>query len=202
MSETAKENLPFELAKQLHEQYAANDNAKITNVIGFLAAITFIFVGFGYVYVQPYLKDALETGTNYLSLLLSADIVATTILVLMSVICTEFGYSTRRDHVVITRIRQVYAEKDTQQWFNGKYCGFGKNIIKFLPNYYLTIFVFIQLFIGLLAVGCHTNNGVSASNPTPMRWYIIAGVAVIINICVVVRYFYKYKQQQTDEEKK
>ena len=80
--EIEKDTLAFEMAKQLHEQYAVNDNAKASNVISFIAAIAFVFTGFGYVYMQPYLNE-IEQIKDYSQLLFSAYIIAVAILVLM-----------------------------------------------------------------------------------------------------------------------
>ena len=196
--ELKNDSLAFEMAKQLHEQYAANDNAKTTNVIGFLAAITFIFIGFGFVYVQPYLKDTLNKRNDYQLLLLSVDVIINMILVLVSVLCVCFGYSTRRDHVVITRLRKQYAAKENEAWFLGKYDGIGKNMFKYLPDYYSIIFIFIQIFIVCLAIGCCINVGVKKYDSC---WWRIAGVAIVLNLGIYICYFVKYTEMQETKKK-
>ena len=175
-----------EFAKQLHEQYAVNDNAKSSNVISFITAIAFVFVGFGYVYVQPYISKSDVSGA-YPSLLLSVDILANVIFVLMAILCVTFGSSTRRDHVVVTRIRQQYASGYLYDWFNGKYNGCGKSLLNYLPDYYMIMFLFIQLFVILLAVGC--KNNIEATEMSPCCWLFIALLSIIIN---VAHYFYHY----------
>lgn len=197
MGEIKKETLAFEMAKQLHEQYAINDNAKAGNVIGFIAAIAFVFVGFGYVYAQPYLKNSLSDD-DYKYLLLSAYIVANVILLFMSFMCVMFGYSTRRDHVVITRLRTEYANDECKKWFKEKFNGCGKKIIDFLPDYYKIMFVFIQIFIILLAVGCKYHK-IQICN----GWMIsTVAIGILTNIGYWVWNHSKYNDFQTEEEKK
>lgn|GEM_PF-4539544 len=198
MEKNENGSLVYEMAKQLHEQYAANDNAKTTNVIGFLTAITFIFVGFGYVYVQPYLSTALNEDADYPQLLLSADIIANLVLVLLSVLCVNFGYSTRRDHVVITRLRKLYMDEYLQNsWFNGKFDGFRKGKFSYLPDYYMIMFVFIQVFIITLSAGCLINE-----KKVDMCCCITIGVmAIIINVIYFLCKYKKYEKFQTCKKK-
>lgn len=189
MNIQGKCNVADEFAKQLHEQYAVSDNAKTTNVISFIAAIAFVFIGFGYVYIQPYLSKE-EIAIDYSSLLLYADILANIVFVLLTILCVSFGYSTRRDHVVITRIRNQYASKYLYDWFNGKFNGCGKSLLNYLPNYYMIMFVFIQIFIFTLALGCARNIG--AQDISECSWYFIALLAVLINIGFLFYNFCKY----------
>ena len=195
-----KETLAYEMAKQLHEQYAANDNAMASNMIAFLTAIAFIFAGFGYVYAQPYLSDSLEGCENYPCLLFSAFVVSCTILMLMSLLCVKFGYSTRRDHVVITRLRKTYAKEEFEMWFNGKFNGCGKHIYDYLPDYYMIMFVFIQIFIIFLTIGCYIN--IQMQNQCRTGIILVAIVSMVINLLSISCYCRKYKRFQTDEEKK
>ncbi len=186
-----------DFAKQLHEQYSINDNAKTTHVIGFITAIAFIFIGFGYVYVQPYLSN--KPLPDYSLLLLSVDILADVMLILLSFLCVCFGCATRRDHVVITRIRDKYIPKDKTIWFKGKYNGFGKNEFNYLPDYYRIMFVFIQIFIILLALGCSINTGVI--EPSKCHWFAIALISIFINLGCWICHYCKYLEFLSDKEK-
>ena len=190
-----KEKMTFEMAKQLHEQYAASDNAKATNVIGFLSAIAFVFVGFGCVYVQPYLNDF--DGNGYVKLLYSVDFLANAIIVMISFLCVNFGYSTRRDHVVITRLRKQYAEKESSLWFNDKYKGTHKKLNNYLPDYYFITFCFLQLFVIALFFGCIMNIKVDDST----IFCIIGALAIILNLSYYCYCHKKYQGFLTDTEK-
>lgn len=193
-------DITYDLAKQLHEQYSINDNAKSSNVIGFIAAITFVFVGFGFVYAQPYLNNEGLINTYYLQLLKSADILANVILLLLAILCVNFGCSTRRDHVVISRIRNQYAKEETEKWFNGKYKGYMKDRLNYLPDYYFIMFIFIQIFIVLLAFGCTYNIG--TSDEPKCCWWIIALIPITISVLCWCHHYCRYLEFLTDEEKK
>ena len=193
-------NVADEFAKQLHEQYSINDNAKASHVIGFISAITFIFTGFGIVYAHPYLIDASLLSPAYSQLLMSVDVLANMMLLLLALLCVNFGYSTRRDHVVITRIRKRYAKEETKMWFNGKYNGCDKSDLNFLPNYYIIMFVFIQIFIVLLALGCSLN--ITTSNEPCCKWWLIAIFSIFVSIMCWCCHYCKYSDFLTDEEKR
>lgn len=199
-SKNQQVDIPSDFAKQLHEQYSINDNAKASHVIGFITAIAFIFTGFGYVYAQPYLSNDFTPSPAYSQLLLSVDILANVMLLLLAILCVNFGYSTRRDHVVITRIRQLYAMGETDKWFNGQYDGCNKNEFNYLPDYYIIMFVFIQIFIALLALGCSFN--IANSDVPRCNWWIIALFPFFFSIMCWCCHYCKYLGILTDKEKK
>lgn len=193
-------DIAYDFAKQLHEQYSINDNAKASHVIGFIAAIAFIFTGFGIVYAQPYFSNDVIPSPAYSQLLMSVDILVNVMLLLLAILCVNFGYSTRRDHVVITRIRKLHAMKETNEWFNGKYEGCNKNEFNYLPNYYIIMFIFIQLFIALLALGCSFN--IATADVPRCNWWIIAMFPFFFSIMCWCCHYCKYLGFLTDEEKK
>lgn len=193
-------DIESDFAKQLHEQYSINDNAKASHVIGFITAIAFIFTGFGIVYAQPYLSNDAISNQAYTQLLMYADILANVMLLLLAILCVNFGYSTRRDHVVISRIRRFYALGETGKWFNGKYDGCNKNEFNYLPNYYIIMFVFIQIFIALLALGCSFN--IATDDMPRCNWWIIAVFPFFFSIMCWCCHYCKYLGFLTDEEKK
>lgn len=191
MGKIEKDTLAFEMAKQLHEQYAINDNAKVSSVTSFLAAIAFVFIGFGYIYIQPYLNESKQID-NYSQLLFSAYILTIVVLTLISVLCINFGYSTRRDHIVIGKIRK---DEGVDDWFGD---GCGKNVFTFLPSYYNIMFVFLQIFIILIAVGCCMNE----INDFYCCTILIATIAIIINTGYLsIAFRIKYKNIKKNQNK-
>lgn len=181
MGEIKKETLAFEMAKQLHEQYAINDNAKAGNVIGFIAAIAFVFTGFGYIYIQPYLN----TDKNYPQLFVSAYVLANMVLSLLAVLSVIFGYSTRRDHIVISKIR----EKEGVEWFKN---GRKKEWYNYLPNYYSIIFLFVMLAQILIFVGALMNIGMEKESKCYVCIFFI--ILVVINLFFYYKYYQEYKK--------
>lgn len=188
MEKTENFSLANEMAKQLHEQYAANDNTKANNVIAILTAIAFVFVGFGYVYQQPYLKNPLMSiDCNYEQILLSVNVLADIILTLLAILCVSFGYSTRRDHIVISKIRK---SKGIRDWYGN---GCGKTLLNYLPNYYSIVFIFSMLFQLLLTIGICHNPGVKNCHPKCISFFILI-VIYIITISYYLFNFCKYKK--------
>lgn len=128
------EERSFELYKQLHEQYAVNDNNKTSSVISFLAAIFSIFVGYGFTFYSSN-----ETGECLVAVTLASQL----ILIFICVLCLFFGYSTRRDQFITYKIREKYGvqlpytnpfERKTN-WFN------------YLPDYYAIMYYGCIIFM-------------------------------------------------------
>ena len=144
--ETSEENNKFELLKQLHGQFAENDNNKVTSVISFIAAIFAVFVGYGfclYNYCFYGEKD------NLLTPLLFSIIASVAVLTLLAVLCLYFGYSTRRDNCFIYKIRVMYNVKTPYK------DPFDKKFWNFLPDYYNIMFcscVIIIIGISVLSI--------------------------------------------------
>lgn len=188
MEKIKKDSLAFEMAKQLHEQYAVNDNAKASNVIGFLTAFAFVFVGFGYVYQQPYIDiSVLSKDSTYAELLLYVNILANAILSLLVLLCVSFGYSTRRDHIVISKIRK----NEGVESLYGDGCE--KKIWNYLPNYYSIIFVFSLLFQLLLTIGYCLNIGIKECCYRCTSFFFFIGFFVL-NFSFYCYYFHKYSK--------
>ncbi len=128
------ESRQFELFKQLHEQFAVNDNNKISNVITFLAAIFSVLIGYGYTFFH---QDQMS--------LVVATIASHLILFFLCLICLFFGYSTRRDEFITYKIRKKYGIKlpYTDPFDRAKKSHFWN----FLPDYYALICYACIVFI-------------------------------------------------------
>ena len=190
MEKLEKDSLAFEMAKQLHEQYSANDNVKASNVISFVAAIAFVFVGFGYVYLQPYIKSE---ENDYQQILLMANVIADVILTLLAMLCVSFGYSTRRDHIVIGRIRR---SEGIENWYRK---GCDKKIWNYLPDYYFIMFVFSLLIQLLLTVGICQNKVVNECI-YKITSIIILIISLVSILSCYIFYYYKYTKFQKNVE--
>jgi hypothetical protein len=135
----------WELEKQLHEQYAINNNAHTSSFISFVVALLALFGALGYVYAftPPYKYNNHDIFSVDIFFLLS--IVVSAILLFLACICSHLGCSQRRDNIVITRIREK--------------CGFDttynnplkKNRKDFLPDYYnIFYWLFVSAQFGIL----------------------------------------------------
>ena len=54
MKITDNEEMQQELEKQLHEQYAINNNANLGNIIVLLTALIAVFGAYGYIYLHSW----------------------------------------------------------------------------------------------------------------------------------------------------
>ena len=138
-SESEKDNRQFQLYKQLHEQFAVNDNNKTNNVISFLAAIFSVFVGYGVVFYHYSNKE---------DSLVMATIASLLILMLVCVLCLFFGYSTRRDQFITHEIRKKY---DVELHYTNP-CDRKHNKWSFLPDYYSIMLYACIGFMFLLTI--------------------------------------------------
>ncbi len=164
------DNNIFELEKTLHEQYAININAHTSNFVSFLVGILAIFGSYGYVYVSTCNEFAnenviLNKDVFYLDALLYLSFVVNGILAFMSILSLHLGYSIRRDHLIIQKIRDKYYQNEIvkKNIFGNIYKADNKFFKNFIPEYYNNfyyLFLFSQIFIVItIAIKfCHNIN--------------------------------------------
>ena len=161
--ETLSNYMEETIYSQLHEQFAINDNAKNNNFITFLIAIFALFGVYGYVFVHTYLgaknnlfQDGLVIHINdveYFHPSVFAAITCATLLIFMflSILVLFLGYSTRRDHIVIARIREKILNKGQSIFDKSLYNPYNKGFSGFIPDYY-NIFFWAFFVIKLILV--------------------------------------------------
>ena len=96
----------WELEKQLHEQYAINNNAHTSSFISFVVALLALFGALGYVYAFTPPYKYLHHDIFSIDVFFLLSIVVSAILLFLACICSHLGCSQRRDNIVITRIRE------------------------------------------------------------------------------------------------
>ena len=181
----------WELEKQLHEQYAINNNAHTSSFISFVVALLALFGALGYVYAftPPY------GGYNHhdifsIDVFFLLSIVVSAILLFLACICSHLGCSQRRDNIVITRIREK--------------CGFDttynnplkKNRKDFLPDYYnIFYWLFVSAQIGILILTimkmCANSEIICESSICIVIVSIVLQV-ICITASVLLKYLYFY----------
>ena len=171
----------FELCKQLHQQYAEADNNKTKSIIGLITAITFIFIGYGYVYNNLFYDEIAMTGMSVLVEL---------ILSLLSCVTINYGSSLRRDHVIVYNIRRAFFENSLKyykifgNWFNP----IDKKPLEYLPDFYFMVFKFlIILQLAFLFFTCSIQ-----SSGSIILFVVI--LSIFYQIYKVVKYYKKYKK--------
>lgn len=102
----------FELEKQLHEQYAINNNAKVSSFISFIVALFALFGFYGYMYANTTIdfskngEFVVDTNQYTLDIFFLMSFVVCGILFFLTLLSLQLGYSQRRDQIIIHRIRE------------------------------------------------------------------------------------------------
>ena len=180
--------MKYELYKQLHEQFAINDNNKTQIVISFLAAIFAVFTGYG---VCLY--------GNKQEILIYVTIAAQALLLLLSILCLYFGYSTRRDNFVIYNIRCKFHLSEELP-YSDPYSDERKKWWMILPDYYAIMYVSCLVFlIAITIVSIIINKEWKCFN---LYTFLLADGISIFLICVYFILFYRSKYLRFFDEAK
>ncbi len=122
------------LEKQLHEQYAVNNNSKISSMIAILTAVMIAFTAYGYVLYNPCL-------TSKIDMLLCASNAVIGVIILLYIIATYLGTDQRKEQFISFAIRANNYEKDTDynliypktyNPFNKTFCNFVQGLYNLL----------------------------------------------------------------------
>lgn len=149
------EDKAFELAAQLHRQYAEADSSKSGNLIATIGALFTIFAGYGYVFMNY----PCEAGGL---ILFGATVLTVFVLFRLMKITAFHGYALRRDEVIVYRIRRKYMKESGIFNFANNTKGAYNPIRKImngkdiLPDYYSILYStfshLIYLVIGATAL--------------------------------------------------
>ena len=174
-------NNDFELAKQLHEQFAKSDNSKNMYILTFIGSMSFVLIGFGYACWNYSPSDRMDVG------FIGITMATVLVLSLLSIICIHFGYTMRRDQMVIYRIRKKYMKDSYLDVFKFQYNPFGKSFFQFLISFYFLILLF--LIISIIGVYIMARNIYDGEND------VFITVAFIVSIIVIfIFYCYYFKK--------
>lgn len=147
-------NRQFELEKQLHEQYAINNNANTGTLVALLAAIIVIFTAYGLAFKNLKLESFPYNQRDEEIVLFFLTFVIQIVLSFLSLLIVHFGYVQRRDQNVINAIREKYyldGEKLSKEYWilylgYQPYIGDGYGgLRKFLPGFYNLFFRFFLI---------------------------------------------------------
>lgn len=202
-----------EFLSHLHEQYAINDNDKSKTFVSLLTSIFVIFGTYGYVLGHYITKAPLLTSSAYdeeqiLTIIWGMSNVISLILLFLSIYVVIIGYSTRRDHIVITNIREKVFGKKYEEYFPKEiFSAKNKDYCDFIPNYYNLFywtFLIINLLVSLTTICLFfKNNAVSCcccSNYGCCKVCVCINVmAITIGLSLVIRNCYHNKYEKFQE---
>ena len=185
----------WELEKQLHEQYAINNNEHTSSFITFVIALFALFGILGYAFAKtPSSPDNENIIRNFLIL---APFVSGILLFLAS-LCVQIGYAQRRDQVIIEKFRKEYG----LEIYNS---ATGKKYWEFLPDYYnlfFWLFFTAQIVVILLTIikycDCIDMCSCFTLSLSCLLQIVAAGMLFGIRCC----FYRKYKAFCSDKEKK
>ncbi|MBR5982763.1 MAG: hypothetical protein IK025_03445 [Bacteroidales bacterium] len=176
----------WELEKQLHEQYAINNNAHTSSFISFVVALLALFGALGYVYAFTPPYKYLHHDIFSIDVFFLLSIVVSAILLFLACICSHLGCSQRRDNIVITRIREKCGFDTT---YNNPSEKKRKN---FLPDYYnIFYWLFVSAQFGILIL---TIMKMCANSEIICEFSICVGIVPIVLqiICIISSILLKY----------
>lgn len=171
-----KKDYSFELAKQLHEQFAVNDNKRSNSIFAFIISLSIVLSGYGFACwnYEP------SRSIPFMGITLGTGIVLT----LLALICIHFGYSVRRDQIIIYHIRKEYMKDNYEKVFNNIYNPYGKKPLNFLVSFYMLFLVFITISI--------TGINVVANELMEDNTF---GAVLAVNLLIVIGYYiYVYEK--------
>ena len=188
----------WELEKQLHEQYAINNNAHNTSFISFVIALFALFGALGYVFV----KNSFNPNGEYsLDIFLILASFVSGILLFLASLCVQIGYAQRRDQIIIEKFRKEY---ELFVYNNTK----GKGYCEFLPDYYNQFFwLFFAAQIGVLLLTIIRSLTICDGQEICLCFTVAASIflqviAIGASFWIRGHYFKKYNDfPKQDEEK-
>lgn len=199
-SETA--SMEQELEKQLHEQYAINNNANLSSVIALLVSLFAAIGAYGYVFIHTTVTSlpiSYPQVTSFdSSQFLFAAIGCLIVLAIMLHICMYQGFAQRYEQFVTYAIRykyhsQVNYSMPTKKIFPDTYHPFNKSGLNIIQGLYgeiakIIIFLLFPLWCISIVIKCH-------SNLNDILW-------LVFPIILVIGWFLGYYSDKLERYKK
>lgn len=186
----------FELEKQLHEQYAINNNAKVSSFVSFIVALFALFGFYGYIFAHsgnlfsPDMSGRFYNNGEYsLEIFFLVASVVSLILFFLLKLSLSLSITQRSDQIVIAKIRKDHYGDKYDKFFKN-YDPYGKNWFNFVQNYFNLfywlffaglIFVFLTSFIKVVMNICYADDG-------KWTWWGILIIIVILLIYNLIRH--------------
>ena len=139
IAETIEETIPdnsderiFELEKQLHEQYAVNNNSNVGTLVSLIGALLVVMTGYGYVLYQYRTSQCDDIAIVNLS-----AIIAMAVMMLLYCISVSLGANQRMEQFITFAIRAKHYNADRyKEIFPENYYPFEKDFSGFVQGLY------------------------------------------------------------------
>ncbi|MBS9766864.1 MAG: hypothetical protein KGV44_04925 [Flavobacteriaceae bacterium] len=192
-----KENNQFELEKQLHEQYAINNNESIKSFLTFIGALFALLGGVGYVIIHSnnrFTEGLITEKTLSIEAFFLCVLVVSGMLFFLSLISLQLGYSNRNNQIVIDKIRDANFGSNSKKLIFGEYYkSAGKTFWSFIQDYFnlfYWLFVVAQFFIIGLTIFNMQNSNCCVTMLILLQIALLCG-----SILFRYHYFLKYKKR-------
>lgn len=213
----------FELEKQLHEQYAINNNAILGSVVTIITTLIGVIGIYGYVFIYSTIDFAsdwgsfVNNGKYTLDVLLFSAIASYLILVIIFYLSAYIGTYQRKEQFITYAIRKKYYKKnggnnDYDQIFPSNYHPFNKTKsgFEFIQGLYgeicciLKILFWVITILTLLKIGANIlknfeNGVVSCSALVVVGLFIVSLKLSLVSFCCIIDNLYQdYKKRESE----
>ncbi len=210
----------FELERQLHEQYAINNNSNLSSIIALMTTLLAVFGVYGYVFIHTNIEFANNWGnliaeTNcdkavyHLDVLILATLSAYFVLIVLYYLANYIGVNQRKEQFITYAIRQNYYHRNNTEYdkvYPKGYTPFNKSITDFVQGLYgeisciLKITFYLITFLTSIKILFNIKSyvfmsGICNASLCDLNWFnsIVFVLSVILTIwvlCCVRRNFY------------
>lgn len=215
----------FKLEKQLHEQYAINNNSNLSSIIALITTFLIVLGTYGYVFVNTSIELASDFGNltyssedcckYYLDVLILMTIVVYVILLIIYYVSAYLGTNQRKEQFInwAIRIKHFQTKKEYNDVFPDSYNPFGKHKGNFVQGMFneLMRIVKIIFWIVTIATGVKLTYFISKLCGQVIKCdncILIVVYMMLIVIAPILFYFFKhsfyqeYKDRQSEYREK
>lgn len=186
----------FELERQLHEQYAINNNSNAGVLMSLIGSLLVVLTGYGYVLYQFHLPESKVS----LGMVCLTAVATSLIMALLYCICVYLGAGQRLEQFITYAIRRKYYHcknvfnLDSSIYPNG-YHPFGKSKSNFVQGIYNEL---SKAFFGILYILPIGIVVVTQSINGCILYYLGTLILVYIISCYKDLQYGKYKKRERD----
>lgn len=192
-----------ELERQLHEQYAINNNAKVSSFVSFIVALFALFGFYGYMYANTTVdfskNGEFVVGTNQytLDVFFLMSFVVCGILFFLTLLSLQLGYSQRRDQIIIHRIREFSyknADHSMAEIFGNQYNPRGKSRSEFIVGYFNLFYWLFLCGQGFVFITSIIKIGLNIHKPMNTEcscWGLLVFIILLLELIFVITSLHK-----------
>ena len=210
----------FELEKQLHEQYAINNNANTTSIIALITTLLGVVSVYGYIFIHSTIGFASDMGSmavpcgQYsLDVLLFSAIAAFFILIVIFYLSAFIGSNQRKEQFIAFAIRHKnYKNKSNEydQIFPSKYHPFNKSKSEFVQGLYGEICCILKILFWLISISTIIkllSNFYKYYEKATVSYYGLTAIvlfalffilSIVAHYCIIEKLYISYKSRENE----